>query len=369
MIPQGCNPQCPSCKHRSFTRSESLSQKQSWVYQALEPWTEQITPLQSASDSERWGYRRKYCLSAEWNGTQWEFGLYRKGPQYKKILVPLSQCPIHSPEGNHILSLLSQHLPGPPTLPLRYVLRSGELLTLVLRSNTPPSFPLDFLKPPDTSLQGCFWNLNPGAGNRVLNVHCWSLAWGIPRIHTPEGLYYGPGSFQQLLPKLHQQSLKEAAQFLSPTSNDRLIDLYCGNGSSLLHWTHHATPCIGIEISQEAIECAQHLPLPPSSQILQGRASDRIPQINAWIENNLSSDSQILLYANPPRTGFEPKVLPWLHQEVRPHRIAYLSCSLGTLSRNLSVLCNSGYAVKRITPYDFFPQTHHVECQALLERL
>ena len=52
----------------------------------------------------------------------------------------------------------------------------------------------------------------------------------------------------------------------------------------------------------------------------------------------------------------------------RPDRMAYLSCSAGTLRRDLDALVQTGYAVERITPYDFFPQTHHVETLALLRR-
>ena len=58
-----------------------------------------------------------------------------------------------------------------------------------------------------------------------------------------------------------------------------------------------------------------------------------------------------------------------LHHVARPERIAYLSCSAGTLSRNLAVLTESGYGVERITPYDFFPGTRHVETLVSLRRL
>jgi hypothetical protein len=52
----------------------------------------------------------------------------------------------------------------------------------------------------------------------------------------------------------------------------------------------------------------------------------------------------------------------------RPQRIAYLTCSAGTLARDLCRLVDAGYAVTAIHPYDFFPLTHHVEALALLER-
>jgi tRNA/tmRNA/rRNA uracil-C5-methylase (TrmA/RlmC/RlmD family) len=51
----------------------------------------------------------------------------------------------------------------------------------------------------------------------------------------------------------------------------------------------------------------------------------------------------------------------------RPQRMAYLSCSAGTLRRDLEHLTAAGYRVMRIIPYDFFPQTHHVETLVFLK--
>jgi tRNA/tmRNA/rRNA uracil-C5-methylase (TrmA/RlmC/RlmD family) len=72
-------------------------------------------------------------------------------------------------------------------------------------------------------------------------------------------------------------------------------------------------------------------------------------------------------YVNPPRSGLEAEVAQALARELRPARIAYLSCSAGTLARDLAMLESAGYAVVRIHPYDFFPLTHHVEALALLD--
>ena len=57
-----------------------------------------------------------------------------------------------------------------------------------------------------------------------------------------------------------------------------------------------------------------------------------------------------------------------LFEELRPARYAYLSCSAGTLARDLALSESSGYRVTAIRPYDFFPNTHHVEALALAVR-
>ncbi|NCB17733.1 MAG: hypothetical protein EOM65_16370, partial [Synergistales bacterium] len=73
------------------------------------------------------------------------------------------------------------------------------------------------------------------------------------------------------------------------------------------------------------------------------------------------------VYANPPRTGLEPPVAESLAGRSRPARLAYLSCSPGTLSRDLSLLEEGGFRVRRLLLFDFFPRTAGVEVLVLLE--
>jgi len=61
-------------------------------------------------------------------------------------------------------------------------------------------------------------------------------------------------------------------------------------------------------------------------------------------------------------------VLKWIADEYKPIKISYLSCSPGTLARDLLILENAHYKVIKIIPFDFFPKTHHIECLALIAR-
>jgi tRNA/tmRNA/rRNA uracil-C5-methylase (TrmA/RlmC/RlmD family) len=99
--------------------------------------------------------------------------------------------------------------------------------------------------------------------------------------------------------------------------------------------------------------------------VLRGTCVARLPQVRTWWAQQAR---RRLAYVNPPRSGLEAAVSLALASELRPERIAYLSCSAGTLARDLELLEAGGYGVDAIVPYDFFPLTHHVEALALLSR-
>ena len=47
-------------------------------------------------------------------------------------------------------------------------------------------------------------------------------------------------------------------------------------------------------------------------------------------------------------------------------RVVYVSCDPSTLARDLKILCKDVFFLESVTPVDMFPQTHHVECIAVL---
>jgi tRNA/tmRNA/rRNA uracil-C5-methylase (TrmA/RlmC/RlmD family) len=76
--------------------------------------------------------------------------------------------------------------------------------------------------------------------------------------------------------------------------------------------------------------------------------------------------SEPLLFLDPPRAGaFE--ALKALNLE-RCEQIVYVSCDLGSLSRDLALLQDRGFVCEDVFVVDMFPQTNHVECVANLSR-
>ncbi|MCM2321743.1 MAG: class I SAM-dependent RNA methyltransferase [Oligoflexia bacterium] len=374
VLEPGCVADCPGCKFRALNAGESDARKQDWLLNRLAPWADRVGALRASPI--RWGYRERATLRAEWAGDSWKLGLRvtsREDPKGTVIAIP--ECPVHSPRIRALMELLSRSLPGPERLPLVFVSVSGSLLTLVVKAREAELdlAALGFGEAGATGLAklgvtGVFVNFSPAAGQRVFSSRGWRQLWGEPRGRLELGALgafeYGPDSFQQLIPSLFLRAMEEARAFLAPAPTDAVIDLCSGLGVSLRLWKQSGARTLGVELGGEAAGLAERNA--GAGSCLRGRCSERLPQLDQWLQEREGA-GRVLLFANPPRLGLEPEVRRWIAERARPARLAYLSCSAGTLSRDLSDLEKAGYAVRRITPYDFFPQTHHVETLALLE--
>jgi 23S rRNA (uracil1939-C5)-methyltransferase len=74
------------------------------------------------------------------------------------------------------------------------------------------------------------------------------------------------------------------------------------------------------------------------------------------------------LIVDPPRAGLSGKIIRRIG-EAGAKRIVFVSCNPTTLAPNAAALGELGYKLKKVRPIDLFPQTPHVECVALLERV
>lgn len=73
------------------------------------------------------------------------------------------------------------------------------------------------------------------------------------------------------------------------------------------------------------------------------------------------------IFVDPPRTGMAPQAADFLARQKAGGALAYLSCHLGTLTRDLGTILKGGnYRVEQVIPFDMFPRTKHIEILTLL---
>lgn len=361
-VNNGCNPNCPACRHRQLTQAESLALKKERLFGKLLPWTDRIQSIRHTEGDNLWHYREKVCLNARFEGSAWHFGMISRD-----VLIPVENCPVHSKAVNRNLEILGRFLPAADILPLAYFVQVNNLVTLVVKGSLFPGLSwvneglVNSLR--DNGVEGFAIHHNPSAGKRLFEKTGWMQVFGDIFSIDSNGYRYSRTTFQQVISSLHHESLQTAKAFLEPGENDRVVDLYCGTGISLSYWISAGAAALGIETGADSVACAAVNA--PEAMVLRGSCRTRLPQIRDWLQSACSR--RVLFYVNPPRTGLESEVLDFIVEEARPERIAYLSCSAGTLRRDLDILTANGYMAAGIVPFDFFPWTHHVECLALLQ--
>jgi tRNA/tmRNA/rRNA uracil-C5-methylase (TrmA/RlmC/RlmD family) len=70
---------------------------------------------------------------------------------------------------------------------------------------------------------------------------------------------------------------------------------------------------------------------------------------------------------DPPRGGAGREVIDLLAAAEVP-RIVHIGCEAASFARDIGLYQRHGYAVDKISVFDSFPLTHHIECVALLNR-
>ena len=74
-----------------------------------------------------------------------------------------------------------------------------------------------------------------------------------------------------------------------------------------------------------------------------------------------------LVVVDPPRAGLSQEGrAPHHRRGAEADRLRLVQPT--TLAPNAAEMVEAGWTLKRVRPVDMFPQTHHIECVALLER-
>ena len=143
------------------------------------------------------------------------------------------------------------------------------------------------------------------------------------------------------------------------------MDVYCGTGTITLFLAQKAARAIGIEIVPSAIKDARinaRNNKIANAQFVLGDAAVELPKL---AQEGIKADVIVL---DPPRAGCDQRVINAI-AAVKPKKVVYVSCNPASLARDAELLCKKGYKINKVQPVDLFPQTHHVECVALMSRV
>ena len=179
-----------------------------------------------------------------------------------------------------------------------------------------------------------------------------------------------PQSFYQVNPVQTEKLYSTALDYAGLTGEEYVWDLYCGIGTISLFLAQKAKKVYGVEIVPQAIKDAKinaKLNGIENAEFFVGKAEEVLPE---FYENLKEGDAMLtpdVIVVDPPRKGCDTACLDTM-LKMQPKRIVYVSCDSATLARDLRILCDGGYEVKKVRAFDQFAHTGHVETVCLLSR-
>ena len=210
-------------------------------------------------------------------------------------------------------------------------------------------------------------NINTKKTNVILGEKCVTL-WGqsyITDYIKDVKFQISPLSFYQVNPEQTERLYSQALEYAALTGDEVVWDLYCGIGTISLFLAKSAKEVYGVEIVPQAIEDAKknaEINGIHNATFYVGAAEDVVEDL--YKDDAKRAD---VVMVDPPRKGCAESLLDTI-VAMQPKRVVYVSCDPATLARDLKILDEKGYQVKKARAVDMFPNSVHVETVCYLEK-
>ena len=153
----------------------------------------------------------------------------------------------------------------------------------------------------------------------------------------------------------------KAREYIGTTKDKVVFDLYSGTGTIAQILAPVAKKVVGVEIVKEAVDAAVE------NARLNGLINCEFIADDVLKALDNIEDTPDLIMLDPPRDGINPKALSKII-DYGVNNIVYISCKPTSLARDLQMLQERGYRVKKACLIDLFPGTYHVESVVLLSQ-
>ncbi len=329
-------------------------------------------------------YRNKMEFSFTAGGEGLVLGLHRSGSFHE--IFQLDTCHLQSELSNEIVShvraeCLRSNLPAYDILNnsglMRFLIvregkHTGEAMVIFVTSaefagyekklvglceSTAAAFP---------AVKGVFWMIN----GRKANIARWDmypsgfsggLVVGREYIYEILGGYrfrISPDSFFQTNSYQAQILYDVVIEFAAPKKTDRVLDLYCGTGTIAIFLAGADARGIGVESEAKAVADAR--------LNAAENGIGNVEFVHASVERYIADAGPAdIVVVDPPRAGLHPKALEGI-LKLDARKLVYVSCNPATLARDLRLLGEGGFELKRTVAVDMFPHTYHIESVSLL---
>ena len=246
---------------------------------------------------------------------------------------------------------------------------SGEIL-VILVTTRPKIFRVEQLMERLTeafpAIKSIMQNINDQPGNAIFGKD-WRTLYGQDYITDQmlgNDFQIAAPAFYQVNTEMAEKLYQTAIDFSELTADDVVLDAYSGIGTIGLSVAKHIKQVYGVEVIPEAVENSRKNAEINGITNASYVCAPAEEAIQNWLKEGIQAD---VILVDPPRKGLTESFIK-ASVSMEPKKITYISCNVATMARDIKLYQELGYELKKVQPVDLFPQTHHVECVALLVR-
>ncbi|HFQ5819956.1 TPA: 23S rRNA (uracil(1939)-C(5))-methyltransferase RlmD, partial [Streptococcus pyogenes] len=172
-------------------------------------------------------------------------------------------------------------------------------------------------------------------------------------------------SFYQVNTVMAEKLYQTAIAFSDLSKDDIVIDAYSGIGTIGLSFAKTVKAVYGVEVIEAAVRDAQQNAALNGITNAYFVADTAEHAMATWAKDGIKPS---VILVDPPRKGLTESFIQ-ASVAMGPQKITYVSCNPATMARDIKRYQELGYKLAKVQPVDLFPQTHHVECIALIQRV
>ena len=246
--------------------------------------------------------------------------------------------------------------------------QGGKLAVLVVADELGDSLKSNYLKiAKDFNIDAVFVNVNKTTGNKIVDGECVALTdtKSITLNLCDFEFKAGPNTFLQVNYPVASALYQKAVDWCGNDKAGSALDLCCGVGTMTLCLAKNFNKVTGVDIVSESIDAAKENAVLNNITNAQFVAEDLKESISALVEDK----SLKAVICDPARAGIGQEACEALAKSTGNINLAYIFCSLTSLSRDVKTLTSLGFKVKSVQGFDMFPYTAHVETVVLMSRV
>ncbi len=375
---------CGSCNWQYISYEEQLKQKENIVKETIKNITGidyKIEPIIPSPLKKEYRCKVQYPVSETKVSKRILSGYYKNNSHE---LINIKFCPMNKPIISEITEVLKQYAQELGISGYNEKKHSGELRHFVFRQSSDEKEILLILVINDTKISnnlkilaeklvekfpqivGVCANFNTKKTNVILDKITKVIVGRDFYLENISNKSYkvSAGSFFQVNPYCATLIFDKVKELIADNmSSPTILDAYAGVSSFGIWMSDIASKVVCIEeavsSSNDAIENVKLNQL-DNVQIINGDAAIEFKKL---IDSKVKFD---VCLVDPPRKGCSEESIKNLVSLSKDY-IAYISCNVSTLARDMNLLAEYGYYPVYIQPADMFPNTYHVETICLFK--